>query len=142
MFESFPWWTALLGGALIGIGASIYLLVHGRVAGISGLLGSIVAAPTSDAWARRSFLLGLVAAGVAALLIAPRSLGASPASLPVLALAGLLVGVGTRLGRGCTSGHGVCGISSGSSTSLWATAVFVATGVAVATGLALLGIGS
>lgn len=133
MTELFSPWTALAGGVLVGLSASIYLLVHGRVAGISGLLGGLVTGRRPGLDLRASFLLGLVLAGLVAALVAPQSFSPSPAPLPLLALAGLLVGAGTRTARGCTSGHGVCGISRGSLASIGATITFVATGVLTAT---------
>ncbi|HET9956840.1 MAG TPA: YeeE/YedE family protein [Polyangiaceae bacterium] len=119
---------ALFGGALIGVSASALLLGLGRVAGISGIFGNLVIGPRTDVGFRVAFLLGLISAGLAAVWFAPALLGASPRSLPWVALAGLLVGVGTRLGSGCTSGHGVCGISRLSFRSLLATLTFIVTG--------------
>ena len=117
--------SAIAGGALIGASASLLLLVHGRIAGISGLLGELIR-PGGDARATRlAFLLGLLAAGVVAAIAYPSAVGASPVALPLVALAGVLVGFGTRLGNGCTSGHGVCGISRLSVRSLVATGVFM-----------------
>lgn len=119
--------SALSGGALIGASASLLLLCHGRVAGISGILGGVLRGGTSDRDWRLAFLAGLVAAGVVAAIAFPSAVGASPVSLPLVAVAGLLVGFGTRLGNGCTSGHGVCGISRLSVRSLLATVVFMLT---------------
>lgn len=123
----------LLGGALIGLGVSLLLLTQGRVAGISGIVGSLLSPVRGDIAWRVFFLGGLLTGG---LLLAWRL----PASLPpmvlpdsggtaLLGVAGLLVGFGTRLGNGCTSGHGVCGLSRGSPRSLAATLTFMATGV-------------
>jgi uncharacterized membrane protein YedE/YeeE len=123
---------ALAGGALIGASASLLLLTHGRVAGISGLVGGLLQRKTDDRGDRALFVAGLLLAGALAMAFAPKSFGASPMGLGVVALAGLLVGFGTRLGNGCTSGHGVCGISRVSGRSLVATLTFMATG-AVAT---------
>lgn len=129
--DSFTPVSALVGGALIGVSAALLLLLNGRIAGISGIVGGLLQ-PTSGevAW-RVAFLAGLV---VAPLAYAGAG-GALPpvtldAPLGVLALAGVLVGFGTRLGAGCTSGHGVCGIGRGSRRSLAATGVFMATAVA------------
>ena len=120
--------TGLLGGALIGLAATVYLLATGRTAGVSG----IVAGALGDREARGeriAFLAGLVGAGlIAAVVSSPAS--ATPYPTPVLIVAGVLVGFGTRLGGGCTSGHGVCGISRLSIPSLVATATFIATGAA------------
>lgn len=123
---------ALLGGALIGLAASLLLLTSGRVAGVAGILGGVLLGPRGERAWRVAFLAGLVVAGFAAALVAPGVVAASPRSLPLVALAGLLVGVGTRLGSGCTSGHGVCGVSRLSPRSLVATAIFVAIGALTA----------
>lgn len=117
--------SALIGGALIGLSASLLMLGNGRIAGISGILGGLLGPARGDALWRVLFLLGLVIAGAATMHFAPAQLGASPRSLPLLAVAGLLVGFGTRLGGGCTSGHGVCGISRLSPRSLVATGTFM-----------------
>jgi uncharacterized protein len=123
--------SALVGGALIGLAATLLLLSHGKVAGISGLYGGILRRGTSDRSMRIWFVAGLVAAGLVARLVAPGAFGTSwSASLPLVLLAGLLVGFGTQLGNGCTSGHGVCGISRLSVRSLVATATFMLTGFA------------
>jgi uncharacterized membrane protein YedE/YeeE len=127
---------ALVGGALIGLAASILLIANGKVAGISGILAGLLGRAELQ-W-RGWFVGGLLLAGVLA-LFAPASIGSSPRSLPVLAVAGLLVGVGTRLGGGCTSGHGVCGISRLSARSIAATVVFVALGMFVVRAFAWLG---
>lgn len=120
--------SALLGGALIGLAAAALLFVTGRLAGISGILGGIVDEPGQRAWCA-AFALGLLAGGVVLQLLAPARLTiATDTSLAVTALAGLLVGVGTQLGSGCTSGHGVCGIGRGSPRGLAATLTFMAVG--------------
>jgi len=120
-------WASLAGGMLIGLGASLLLLGIGRVAGVSGIAANgLFGARGERAW-RVAFLIGLVAAGAAMARFEPTAFGASPRALPGVAVAGLLVGVGTRLGSGCTSGHGVCGISRLSSRSLFATLTFIVT---------------
>lgn len=121
---------ALGGGILIGLSASILLLTHGRIAGISGQIGAILQyrlAARNDAL---PFTLGMIIAGVIGALVAPSAFGAAPSGIgPVaVAVAGLLVGFGTKLGSGCTSGHGVCGISRLSARSMVATLTFMATG--------------
>lgn len=122
---------ALVGGALIGLSASLLLLFHGRIAGISGIIGQMLRANVPDRAFRFAFLLGLLAAGLAARFLKPELLGAPvTGNMAVLAGAGLLVGYGTRLGGGCTSGHGVCGLSRLSLRSLVATLTFMATGFA------------
>jgi uncharacterized membrane protein YedE/YeeE len=123
--------SALIGGGLIGAAASILLLGSGRIAGISGILGGLLTPTRGDRLWRALFLLGLLAAGVIATAFAPQLIGSSPRSLLTLIAAGLLVGSGTRLGNGCTSGHGVCGISRFSPRSLVATATFIAAGMIV-----------
>lgn len=116
----------LLGGALIGASASLLLVANGRIAGISGIVGELVAHADRDhAW-RWAFLGGMLAATAVVAWLAPASLAAHhDRSVAVVVAAGLLVGAGTRLGNGCTSGHGVCGIPRGSTRSLVATAVFI-----------------
>jgi uncharacterized membrane protein YedE/YeeE len=117
---------AVLGGALIGAAATVYWRANGRVAGVSGVLrGALLS--RSDRRATVPFLVGLVVAGLAGVAAMGTS-AARPGGLPILGLAGLLVGFGTRLGGGCTSGHGVCGLSRLSRRSLIATLTFIATG--------------
>ncbi len=119
--------SALGGGLLIGLSAAILLLANGRIAGISGILdGALQRGGSESAW-RLAFLVGLLAA-VPSMALAGYPLPAVrvDATLPVVALAGVLVGFGTRLGSGCTSGHGVCGIGRGSGRSIAATLTFLA----------------
>lgn len=119
----------LVGGALIGLAATLLLWSHGKIAGISGLYGGLFVRETDDRGFRFSFLTGLVLGGVGLLLTNPGAFGgSSPVSLPLVGIAGLLVGFGTRLGNGCTSGHGVCGISRMSGRSFAATVTFMLTG--------------
>src|SRR5690349_10200992 len=121
---------ALLGGALIGLSASVVLLTHGRVAGISGLFGGLFLPGYDVRHFRLWFLTGLVAAGAALSLAYPMAFSFAQApSLGLIAVAGLLVGFGTRLGGGCTSGHGICGICRFSRRSLAATGLFMATAI-------------
>jgi uncharacterized protein len=136
---SFTPLSALVGGVVIGLGASVYLLVNGRVAGVSGLLAGIFAPLRNDRGLGWLFLAALLLVGAAASRIAPETLGVPRASSVVLAVAGLLVGVGTRVSGGCTSGHGVCGLSRGSLRSLVATATFVGTGALTVTLLRVFG---
>lgn len=122
------WIGGLGGGALIGLAASLLLGLDGRIAGVSGILGGVGDAPGDRGW-RLAFLGGLVlGAGGYALATGglPQQLQGGPA---LMAAAGLLVGFGTRLGSGCTSGHGICGIARLSPRSLAATATFMATGL-------------
>ena len=129
--SDFTPWSGLAGGVLIGLSASLLLLGAGRVAGISGITAGAFSRERDHRDWRLAFLAGLVAAGLFVNLVVPGSLAASPRTHVELALAGLLVGVGTRLGSGCTSGHGVCGTSRLSPRSLVATLIFVATGMLV-----------
>ena len=121
---------ALIGGLLIGTSASLFLILSGRIAGISGILGGLLHPANSDTRWRLAFLAGLFIAPPAYVglggTLPPVSLDAP---LWLIAVAGLIVGFGTRLGAGCTSGHGVCGIGRGSPRSLAATAVFMTTAI-------------
>jgi hypothetical protein len=137
--QNFTPWSALAGGALIGLAASLLLVANGRVAGISGILGGVVVPVRDEVPWRLAFLVGLVASGLVLSLSMPGAIGASPRPLPLMALAGLFVGVGTRLGNGCTSGHGVCGLARSSPRSLVATLTFMATGAAAAFAVRALG---
>jgi uncharacterized protein len=118
---------ALIGGALIGAAATFYWFANGRVAGVSGVLAGALR-ERGDRRERVLFLAGLVAAGVVAVLLGARPTAMGQGATPLL-LAGVLVGFGTRLGGGCTSGHGVCGLSRFSARSLVATLTFMAMGV-------------
>jgi uncharacterized membrane protein YedE/YeeE len=125
--------VALGGGALIGLAATIVWVGLGRIAGIAGVWGCLLQAGTADRSWRLAFIAGMLAASVAATMVEPTSITRSPAPLAVVAVAGLLVGFGTRMGNGCTSGHGVCGLSRFSRRSLAAVMTFmVAGGVTVA----------
>lgn len=126
------WLLALLGGALIGSGSALLLLTHGRIAGISGIAGGLVQGATSDRAWRLAFLAGLLVAGGVAGRVLPAAIGAPVRPLAAIVAAGLLVGFGTRLGNGCTSGHGVCGLSRLSVRSLVAVATFMTTGAITA----------
>ena len=123
-------WSALAGGLLIGIAAAALILLNGRIAGISGVLGGLLRPVSGDRGWRIAFLLGLVAAPLAYQLGAPLPEVRVEAGTATLAVAGLLVGIGTRYGAGCTSGHGVCGLSRLSPRSLAATAAFMLAGFA------------
>lgn len=128
-----PWLLALLGGALIGGAAALLMLTHGRVAGISGVLGALLPpdGARDRAW-RLAFLVGLVVPGAIAAVVAPAAIGASVRPLALVAVAGVIVGAGTQLGSGCTSGHGVCGLARMSPRSLAAVLTFMATGAITA----------
>lgn len=125
---SFTPLTGAIGGALIGLSAVLLMLFAGRIAGISGIFGGLIAA--ADRGWRIAFLAGLIVAPIAAMLAGYEvPVPAMPASFALIGAAGLLVGVGTRLGGGCTSGHGVCGIARLSPRSIVATCVFMAVAV-------------
>ena len=120
--------SALAGGVFIGIAAAMFVLLNGRIAGISGILGGLLQPVRGDAAWRLAFILGLVAAPAAYLLAGPLPKAQIDAGWGALVVAGLLVGFGTRYGSGCTSGHGVCGLSRLSPRSLAATAAFMGAG--------------
>lgn len=120
--------AALAGGVVIGIAAAMFVLFNGRIAGISGILGGLLRPKSGDTGWRLAFVLGLLAAPAAYQLFAAIPQARIEAGNALLIVAGLLVGVGTRYGSGCTSGHGVCGLSRLSLRSLVATLLFMAAG--------------
>lgn len=122
----------IVGGALIGLAATLLLVVTGRIAGVSGIVGGLITpAPRGDRAWRAAFILGLIA-GAAVYGTVRGGLSVQvQAQGPMLLLAGLLVGIGTRLGSGCTSGHGVCGLARRSPRSLAATLIFIGTAMVV-----------
>jgi len=127
-WNAFTPWSALAGGVIIGIAAAMFALLNGRIAGISGVIGGLLKpAPGDVAW-RAAFVAGLLGAPLLYALFAILPKPQIAASEGALVLAGLLVGIGTRYGSGCTSGHGVCGLSRLSPRSLVATAVFMIAG--------------
>jgi uncharacterized membrane protein YedE/YeeE len=120
---------SLLGGILIGIAVSLLLLTHGRVAGISGVYGGLFRRGAKDRDVRFAFVAGLVFAGLVVRVFSPAAFATSwSATLPLALVAGVVVGLGTQLGGGCTSGHGVCGVSRFSTRSIVATITFMGTG--------------
>ncbi len=124
--------SALAGGALIGLSATLLMLLLGRIAGISGIMAGCIAWTATDRGWRGAFIAGLIAAPLIALVAGYRiPIPQMPANWLVVALAGALVGFGTRLGGGCTSGHGVCGIARLSARSIAATIIFMLTAIAV-----------
>ena len=124
--------SALIGGALIGLSAALLMLLTGRIAGISGIFGGCLTLGASDRGWRLAFIAGMVAAPLlGALMKVPLSVPLMPKSWIVIVAAGLLVGFGTRLGGGCTSGHGICGIARLSARSIAATAIFMVTAIIV-----------
>jgi len=128
-WNHFTPWTALAGGVLIGVASAIFVLFNGRIAGITGILGGLFRPNRHDIGWRLAFITGLMMAPLAWLLFAPLPAIEIDASNTLLAAAGLIVGIGTRYASGCTSGHGVCGISRLSPRSIIATLAFMATGV-------------
>ena len=129
-WNHFTPWTSLAGGVLIGIAAAMFLLLNGRVAGISGIVGGLLRPAAGDVAWRIAFAVGLVAAPAAYALFARYPVPTIEAGYPLLLAAGFLVGIGTRYGSGCTSGHGVCGLSRLSPRSLAATLAFMGAGFA------------
>ena len=127
-WNAFTPWASLAGGALIGLAAAMFLLVNGRIAGISGILGGLLEPSKGDIAWRVAFLAGMLIAPTAWLLVSALPEARIDASYPMLVVAGLLVGIGTRYGSGCTSGHGVCGLSRLSLRSLAATLSFMTAG--------------
>jgi uncharacterized membrane protein YedE/YeeE len=123
-------WPALAGGLLIGLSAAAFVLLNGRIAGISGILGGLLRPARGDVLWRVAFVLGLIGAPFVYGMWAPLPAARIDAGDGMLVAAGLLVGVGTRYGAGCTSGHGVCGLSRRSPRSLAATAAFMLAGFA------------
>jgi uncharacterized membrane protein YedE/YeeE len=121
-------WSSLGGGLLIGLASALLLIVSGKIAGISGIVGGLLKPSNGDSAWRLAFLLGLAGAPVIYSLLAPLPQVHVEAGYPTLVAAGLLVGFGTRYGSGCTSGHGVCGLSRRSPRSLVATAAFMVAG--------------
>jgi len=122
--------ASLAGGALIGLATAMFVLLNGRIAGISGVLGGLLRPSKGDIGWRAAFVLGLVGAPSVYLLFAVLPRPQIEAGYGTLVLAGLLVGLGTRYGSGCTSGHGVCGLSRLSPRSLVATVAFMGAGFA------------
>jgi uncharacterized membrane protein YedE/YeeE len=131
MTANFTWQSAAIGGAMIGLSAALMMILTGRIAGISGILGGLLTTWGGSSW-RALFLSGLVVAPLLGMMFAyfiePPAM---PSSWIVIVVAGFLVGYGTRLGGGCTSGHGVCGIAQFSPRSIVGTLVFMAVAIAV-----------
>jgi uncharacterized membrane protein YedE/YeeE len=121
-------WTSLAGGVALGAAVALFLLLQGRVLGISGIVGGLLRPRRGDAGWRIAFLLGMLVAPTVWALFAPPTAFRMAAGPVLLVAGGLLVGWGTRHGSGCTSGHGVCGLARLSPRSLLATAAFMATG--------------
>ena len=127
--HNFTPFSALIGGALIGLSASAMLLLDGKIAGVSGILAGVLKPASNDTLWRICFLAGLFAGGLLLRILMPGAFDFGIIRpLPMLTIAGLLVGFGTQLGSGCTSGHGVCGVSRLSPRSLVATGTFIVSG--------------
>lgn len=124
---------ALGGGVLIGLSATILLAMNGRVAGISGILEKVLPPQSEDARWRMAFLISMVVTGIALSPALPEAYTTIERPILLVVLAGLLVGYGTRLGNGCTSGHGVCGMARFSKRSFAAVGMFLMTGIITAT---------
>ncbi len=122
---------SLLGGVLAGVASALFILNNGRIAGISGILGGLLNPRKDDVLWRIAFLLGLIAAPAITFMFIPAPVVTIEAETVTLLIAGVLVGVGTRYGAGCTSGHGICGLSRLSPRSLVATLTFMTAGMAV-----------
>ncbi len=127
-WNAFTPWSSLAGGVLIGLAAAMFVLLNGRIAGVSGVLGGLLRPAKGDVAWRLAFVLGLLGAPLLYLLFAELPRPRIDAGDGALVVAGLLVGIGTRYGSGCTSGHGVCGLSRLSPRSLVATAAFMGAG--------------
>jgi uncharacterized membrane protein YedE/YeeE len=136
-WSHFTPWASLSGGLLLGLAAAMFILVNGRILGISGILGGLLTPRSGDVAWRIAFILGMAAAPVLAALIFPEDIKAALAAPRIdsnaltIVSAGLLVGFGTRYGSGCTSGHGVCGLSRLSPRSLVSTLTFMGLGFAI-----------
>ena len=122
-------WASLAGGVLIGLAAAMLVLLNGRVAGISGIVGGLLAPRSGEIGWRLAFVAGLFAAPLAMMVFGVNPVPRIEAGFGMLVAAGLLVGIGTSYGSGCTSGHGVCGLSRLSPRSLAATAAFMLAGI-------------
>jgi uncharacterized membrane protein YedE/YeeE len=129
-WQHFTPWTSLAGGVLIGLAAALFVMMNGRIAGISGVLGGLLSPRAGDIAWRVAFVAGILVAPSVYALVTTLPEATIDAGYPALVAAGLLVGVGTRFGSGCTSGHGVCGLSRLSPRSLVATLSFMAAGFA------------
>ena len=127
-WEQFTPLSSLAGGAVIGLAVAALILLNGRIAGISGIVGGLFKRPKDDMDWRIAFVAGLIAAPLVWQLFASLPAIRIEGSYPAMAIAGLAVGIGTRYGSGCTSGHGVCGLSRLSPRSIMATLVFMGTG--------------
>ena len=130
-WNHFTPWASLIGGLSLGVASAVFILINGRILGISGILGGLLPPKVGDIGWRVAFLLGMLAAPTVLMALAPAGLASEPrvdAGFWTVIAAGLLVGIGTRYASGCTSGHGVCGLSRLSPRSLVATLSFMGAG--------------
>jgi uncharacterized membrane protein YedE/YeeE len=130
-WNHFTPWASLIGGLLLGVASAVFILINGRILGISGILGGLLPPKVGDIGWRVAFLLGMLAAPTVFMTLAPAGLASEPridSGFWTVIAAGLLVGIGTRYASGCTSGHGVCGLSRLSPRSLVATLSFMGAG--------------
>jgi len=130
-WQHFTPWASLIGGLLLGVASAAFILINGRILGISGILGGLLPPKVGDISWRVTFILGMLAAPTVFVTLAPAGLASEPridAGFWTVIAAGLLVGIGTRYASGCTSGHGVCGLSRLSPRSLVATLSFMGAG--------------
>ncbi len=130
-WNHFTPWASLIGGLMLGVASAAFILINGRILGISGILGGLLPPKVGDIGWRVAFLLGMLASPTVFMALAPAGLASEPridAGFWTVVLAGLLVGIGTRYASGCTSGHGVCGLSRLSPRSLVATLSFMGAG--------------
>jgi uncharacterized protein len=130
-WNNFTPWSALAGGIMLGLASALFILLNGRILGISGIVGGLLRPKPKDVGWRLSFLLGLLVAPVLYQLLVGPVVARIEADWAAVVLAGVLVGFGTRYGSGCTSGHGVCGMSRLSPRSLVATLAFMGAGFAM-----------
>ncbi len=131
-WTNFTPWASLAGGVLLGIASALFILANGRILGISGILGGLLRPKAGDTGWRIAFVLGMLAAPVTLQWLAPAGFLTAPrieAGVAAVVVAGLLVGFGTRMANGCTSGHGVCGLSRGSLRSLVNVLAFIGSGM-------------
>jgi uncharacterized membrane protein YedE/YeeE len=130
-WNHFTPWASLIGGLLLGVASAVFILINGRILGISGILGGLLPPKVGDISWRVAFLLGMLAAPTVFMALTPAGFASEPridAGFWTVIVAGLLVGIGTRYASGCTSGHGVCGLSRLSPRSLVATLSFMGAG--------------
>ena len=127
-WQNFTPWSSFAGGAVIGLAAALLVLFNGRIAGISGIIGGLIKPKADDINWRLAFVFGLIVAPILWQLFSPLPAIQIDASYTLLAIAGLITGIGTRYGAGCTSGHGICGLSRLSPRSIVATLAFMGTG--------------